>query len=245
MNHQTSLFTGLMQPLLEGFAWGTGANEGSPPYSKEDLARYSATLLTTELVRDLADLPVQEAGIDLIEKVDAFVDTHKTLEPVREFILDLALLQVLDNGKENPDFLESKAWMDVEDKTEDRGTELLNILVYLRDCAENELTPDLDDFLFEFLLVDEDDHQDEFFIYESVISNREMVEGKVEEIVKLGNVQRDDMVELFTPLMVFFTRSEKRPGRMTLAMLEGSNLAGIHVGIYQLLSRAGEIYRRI
>lgn len=245
MNYQQSLFTRLVQPLLEGFAWGTGAKEGEPPYTQEDLDRYAETYLTAELARDLAELNVQEGGTDFIDKVDAFIDKHKTLESVREFILDLALLQVLDNGKDDPDFLESKAWEDVEDKTEDRGTELLNLLVYLRDCAENELAPDLEDFLFEFLLVEDDEHQDEHFIYEALISNREMIEGKVEQIVKLGNTQKDDMEELFTPLMVFFTKAEKKPGRMTHAILEGSTLAEIHVGIYRLLCSVGEILKRI
>lgn len=245
MNYQQSLFTRLVQPLLEGFAWGIGAKEGEAPYSKEDLTKYSETHLTAELARDLADLNVSGGGVDFIDKVDAFVDKYKSLESIREFILDLALLQVLDNGKEDPDFLESPVWEKVEEKTEDRGTELLNILVYLRDCTENVVMPELGDFLFEFLLVEDDEHQDEYFIYEPLIREREMIEGKVEAIVKLGNDQKDDMEELFTPLMVFFTKSERKPGKMTFSILEGSTIPEIHCGIYRLLSSVGEIMRRM
>lgn len=245
MNYQQSLFMRLVQPLLEGFAWGKGAMEGEAPYKKEDLDKFSETYLTAELARDLSTLNMEGSGVEFIDKVDAFVDTYKTLESIREFILDLAILQILDSTKDDPDFLESQAWEDVEDKTEDRGTELLNLLVYLRDCTENQVAPELGDFLFEFLLVEEGEHQDEYVIYEPIIRQRELVDGKVEAIVKLGNEQKDDMEELFTPMMVLFMKGEKTPGKMTFSIMEGSNLADIHCGIYRLLSSVGDILRRL
>ena len=244
MNYQQSMFTRMVQPLLEGFAWGKGAMNAEGETSTSDLDKFAETHLTADLARDLAELNLLQGGIEFINKVDAFVDRYKIFEPIREFLIDLALLQVLDHGSEDPDFLESRGWLEVEDATEDRGTELLNLLVYLRDSVENEVTPDLGDFLFEFLLVDEDEHQDEYFIYEPIIRYREMVEGKVEEIVKVGNEQKEDMEELFTPLMVFFTRAEKEPGRMTQAILNGSNIADVHGGIYRLLCSVRRILEK-
>ncbi len=244
MNYQKSLFTRLVQPLLEGFAWGKGALIGEAPFSPADLDKFAETYLTADLARDLAEINLEKGGLEFVQKVDAMLDNHPIFEAIREFVIDLAILQVLDSGSEDPDFLESPDWMAVEDATEDRGTELLNLLVYLRDCVENEVTPELGDFLFEFLLVDEDEHQDEYFIYEAIIRNREMVEGKVEEIVKVGNEQKEDMEELFTPLMVFFTKAEKKPGKMTYSIVEGSNIADIHSGIYRLLCSVGETLRK-
>jgi len=64
----------------------------------------------------------------------------------------------------------------------------------------------LGDFLKEFLLVEDDEFQDEFEIYEELISNQQLAESSVEEIcksvVKL-NVS-EEMQELFVPFMVFF-----------------------------------------
>jgi len=62
------------------------------------------------------------------------------------------------------DYLDSPEWEDIEEETLDRGTELLNLLLYLNECEEEDIVPELDDYLKEFLLVYEDEFQDEYTI---------------------------------------------------------------------------------
>ena len=143
------------------------------------LDSFSAKHISASLARDLADLNVKKVDTAFVKAVDALVDAHSEIEDLREFLVDLAILQVITGGgEEGVDFLDSEDWQQMEADTEDRGTELLNLLVYLKDCAENEARPSLDDFLTEFLLVEEDEFQDEFFIYEPVIRHAGLLEGK-------------------------------------------------------------------
>src|SRR5690606_40187841 len=65
----------------------------------------------------------------------------------------------------------------IEEETIDRGSEMLNILLYLRECADDDIEPSLEDFLKEFLLVEEDEFQDEYRIYEKLIANQILIES--------------------------------------------------------------------
>lgn len=240
MQHQKHLFHRLAEPLLEGYAWGWGAKENEPPYSPEALKSYARSYLSAELVRDLAELNTRKPDPNFIPAVDQFVDQHPMLEDIREILFDLAVLQVIE-GAESEDFLESEAFAKIEEQAEERGTELLNLMIYIRDTIENEAKPALDDFLYEFLLVEEDDFQDEMAIYEPVVRNVRLVEEHGQAIVHLGNKQEADMVELFTPMMLFFKRSESKPGKLTQTLLKNSRLPHVHAGIYRLLGAAADI----
>ena len=86
MNYQQSMFTKMVQPLLEGFAWGKGAMDADGETSTSDLDKFAETHLTADLARDLADLNLLQGGIDFINKVDAFVDRYKIFEAIRELL---------------------------------------------------------------------------------------------------------------------------------------------------------------
>lgn len=146
--------------------------------------------------------------MDKVARLDDLVSDHPTFEPLREVFFDLLLLNFLsaDASKLDDDYLESEEWLDIEDRTLDRGTELLNLLLYLAECADEGLEPDLDDFLKEFLLVEDDEFQDEYRIYEPVISQQILVDSSFEEIGKAARKLSDDqeLSQLFYPLMSFF-----------------------------------------
>lgn len=244
MNYEMHLFTRLAQPLLEGHAWGMGAREGQAPFEAANLNEFSRTHISAALARDLADLNVRKIDTEFVNAVDALVDAHPEIEDLREFLIDLAILQVITGGGEQgTDFLESEEFQQLEDQTEDRGTELLNLLVYLKDCVENEAKPSLNDFLTEFLLVEEDEYQDEFFIYEPVIRHADLLKGNVEAIIGTGNQQKEDMVELFTPMMLFFKKKEDQPGKLVFTLLAESDLPHVHCGVYRLLVKAVDLVK--
>ncbi|MNI51798.1 hypothetical protein D3C73_1065400 [compost metagenome] len=79
-------------------------------------------------------------------------------------------------------------------------------MLYIKECKDEDLDPELGDFLKEFLLVEDDEFQDEFEIYEELISNQQLAESSVEDICKAAgklNIS-EEMQELFVPFMVFF-----------------------------------------
>ncbi len=169
-------------------------------YSNADAAK---------LTRQLEE--VFSLEMDFLTKVDALdktVDDNAELEVLREILFDLLMVNFFsaDVKKLEEDYLDSKEWEDIEEETLDRGTEMLNLLLYLNECADEDIEPELEDYLKEFLLVDEDEFQDEYRIYEPVIANQILMESPVKEIANVADKVADDseLKELFYPMMCFF-----------------------------------------
>ena len=146
-----------------------------------------------------------------LEKVadldDAF-DQNADNEALREIIFDLLLINFFteDVQKLEEDYLDSEEWEDIEEETLDRGTELLNVLLYIKECEDEGLEPELGDFLREFLLVDDDEFQDEHRIYEEVIANQILVDSSLDEVARVAKSlpEFSELKELFYPMMAFF-----------------------------------------
>src|SRR3546814_925608 len=154
---------------------------------------------------------VFDRKVDFLTKLHAFDDLFEQqsiFAPQQELLFDLLLVNFFARDAEGfgEDYLEIPEWEAIEDKTVHRGTELLNILLYLRECHDNMIQPTLDDFLKEFLLVEEDEFQDEHEVYESVIDGQMLVESSYEQIAEAARDVREDaeIKELFYPLMSFF-----------------------------------------
>lgn len=156
-------------------------------------------------------LAVFESELTFLQKVkgmDEVFNSNPKLEHLREIFFDLLLVNFFsaDVKKLDENYLDSPEWEKIEEETLDRGTEMLNVLLYLNECEDEDIDPELNDYLTEFLLVDEDEFQDEHRIYEPVIANQILMDSGIEEI---GNVARnlpedEEIKELFYPLMCFF-----------------------------------------
>jgi hypothetical protein len=154
---------------------------------------------------------VFEQDQDYLKKVEALdheFDDQPAFESLREIFFDLLLINFFneDVRKLEEDYLDSPEWEAIEDETIERGTELLNLLLYIRECRDEDIEPELGDFLREFLLVDEDDFQDEHRIYEDVIANQILVDSSMEEIGRVSRTLPEDseIKDLFYPLIAFF-----------------------------------------
>jgi hypothetical protein len=148
---------------------------------------------------------------DFLTKVDALdevFDNNPAVDSLREVFFDLLMINFFsaDVKKLEEDYLDTQEWEDIEEQTLDRGTELLNLLLYLNECEDEEIEPELEDYLKEFLLVDEDEFQDEYRIYEPVIANQILIESPLAEVSKVAQSLPDDseLKELFYPMMCFF-----------------------------------------
>ncbi len=179
------------------------------------------------LVKNYKDTPsgLLNELIELFDRQDDFLDKVKQFDKlflkytefneIQEYAFDLLMSHHLDNNQEDEDYFESREWMDIEDSTLDRGTELLNMLLYITEANDNGVEMELGDFLNEFLLVDDDEFQDEHAIYEGLISNQELVEEDDKIIIEASrNIKADDeLKDLILPLFLFFSNpSEIKPG---------------------------------
>ena len=140
-----------------------------------------------------------------VEKFDAAFAKHTTHQEIEEYAFDLLMTHHLANHNEDEDYFDSPEWQIIEDKTLERGTELLNMLLYISEANDNHAEVDLEDFLYEFLLVDEDEFQDEHRIYEELIANSDIIEEETKIIVEVSSriPENNEIKELFTPLMLF------------------------------------------
>ncbi|QNL49935.1 hypothetical protein H8S90_25160 [Olivibacter sp. SDN3] len=180
----------------------------------------------------------EESYMQKVELLDQFFDNHPVYDALREITFDLLLMNFFaaDVSKLEEDYLESEEWEFIEEQTIDRGTELLNLLLYLRECLDEDLEPELDDFLKEFLLVDEDEFQDEYRIYEPLLANQILIESSFQEIYKVADKieENQELVELFYPIMSFFM--EKEPDKKQLEEYTHiSNNRAFDTAIYALI----------
>ncbi|KIO78843.1 hypothetical protein TH53_01815 [Pedobacter lusitanus] len=164
-----------------------------------------------KLQQDLLDVFNKDLGfLEKVEEFDGVFDEYPAFDELREVYFDLLMINFFasDIKKLEEDYLDTDEWANIEEETIDRGTELLNLLLYINECHDEQIKPELGDFLREFLLVEEDEFQDEFHIYEDLISNQQLAESSIEDIVshkamiELG----DEMEELFVPFMSFFNQ---------------------------------------
>ncbi|MCZ4223550.1 hypothetical protein [Pedobacter rhodius] len=156
-----------------------------------------------------------ELDVNFLDKATAFdavFDSYPKFDELREIFFDLLMVNFFssDVQKLEDDYLESDEWANIEEETIDRGTELLNLLLYIKECHDEDLDPELGDFLKEFLLVEDDEFQDEFEIYEELISNQQLAESSIEEICKTAETLNvsEEMKDLFVPFMAFFLDTE-------------------------------------
>ena len=164
-----------------------------------------------------ADLPF----LQKVNGMDEVFNSNPKIENLREVFFDLLLVNFFsaDVKKLDEDYLDSPEWEKIEEETLDRGTEMLNVLLYLNECEDEDIEPELNDYLTEFLLVDEDEFQDEHRIYEPVIANQILMESGIAEIGKVAKNLSDDeeIKELFYPLMCFFYDTKSSAENMQTA----------------------------
>jgi hypothetical protein len=180
--------------------------------------------------------------MNFLEKVaefDEVFDEHPKYDELREVYFDLLMINFFtsDVNKLEEDYLETKEWENIEEETIDRGTELLNLLLYINECHDEQIKPSLEDFLKEFLLVEEDEFQDEFHIYEDLISNQQLAESSVEDICSNADLLdlSEEMETLFVPFMTFFL--QPKTNEITQKeILEHSNNKSFDVAVYTLIT---------
>ncbi|MEI6882143.1 MAG: hypothetical protein WCK82_12545, partial [Bacteroidota bacterium] len=134
----------------------------------------------------------------------AFIDSR-----LQEVTFDLLMVRYLSTDTEdlNEEYFESDEWNHIEDQTLDRGTELLNILIYIKEANDVEAEITIDDFLEEFLLVEDENFSEEQEIYALLIDNKEIIEMDVTEwieVVKNAD-DEDPLKEYLLPLFSLFS----------------------------------------
>jgi len=165
---------------------------------------------------------------DKLSAFDGIFNTHPNHLPIKEFAFDLMMAYHLEMNQDDEDYFDSPEWQEIEDQTLERGTELLNILLYITEANDTDTSMALEDFLYDFLLVDEDEFQDEHRIYEELIANQELVEENINSILEVCKRIPDEteIKELFVPIILFFKdHQDNTPNREISSRLNPMDLS--------------------
>lgn len=147
-----------------------------------------------------------------LKAFDNLLAVHPELADFKEYCFDLFFVQALESlGEEADAYMESPDWQKIEQKTEGRGTEALNLFMYFTEVKESDLKASLDDYLDGFILDEDLDYQDDAAIYEEMMANRAWLDLTYAEMVAKAESMEDEtaMPELFTPVFCFFKSPEK------------------------------------
>lgn len=213
--------------MLAGYHAGIENKDGRKLENTEDVF---------EQLLNLYNRP--EPFMGKVETLDRLVQRHPDFEDLKEVLFDLLLINFLagESLLLDENYLDSQEWLKIEDQTIDRGTELLNLLLYINEANDEEIEVSLDDFLKEFLLVEDDEFQDEFVIYEDVLSNQELIEHPVEEIIDVSNKIKNEspVKDIFLPMMVFFSSPEDSQRNLEI-LLRSKKANAVEIAILALL----------
>jgi hypothetical protein len=154
-----------------------------------------------------------EPFLKKIKQLDLLIEEFKLQDDVGELVFDVLLYNFFseDSQRLGESFFESKEWEQIESSIIERGTEMMNLMLYLSECNDSNIESSLDDYLDEYLTGEEDFDTEEFEVYEAIIKNRDaIVEGDLQTIVEIAEKNSNSMLfDQLLPIMVFFeTQSE-------------------------------------
>jgi hypothetical protein len=145
------------------------------------------------------------------QKLDSWLNLNPKMEELGDILFDLLMVQFLSAEVHEEDYFDSDEWNEIENKTLDRGSEMLNLFLYISEAKEEEVEISLDDFLNEFLLVGEDEFQDEYRIYESLIVNEDILDADMDALREIQKSVKEEtyLKEYFVSLVLFFQHVEE------------------------------------
>ncbi len=187
--------------------------------------------IVSELTVVFSDL---NTFLQKVRALEVVVKAYPQIAELEEYLFDLLMINFLTSKNQVPDedYFESTEWIEIEDKTLDRGTELLNLLLYINEAVDAGIEPELTDFLDEFLLTNDDLYQDELFIYEPFMKHQYLSSSYLEDIVEASKkINTPELQELFIPSFLFFnTRLRGKEKEEKIAKLEG--LSPLDLSLY-------------
>jgi hypothetical protein len=152
---------------LEGLLYGFTDYNGTSSYEKHLIALEQIIITDKKFEERVANL-------------DAWIGQNPNFDALGDYLFDLLMAQFIRTEGTSETFFDSKEWDKIEDEYADRGTELLDAITYLDESQEIEVEPSIEDFIFEYLLVENDPDKETLILYEPLIRHKELVDGMLE-----------------------------------------------------------------
>jgi hypothetical protein len=169
------------------------------------------------------------------KQIENWVEANPIFEPLADVLFDLLLVHFLSAEVHKEDYFDTPEWEHIEQKTLDMGSEMLNLFLYIGEANENEVEIGLEDFLTEFLLVEEDEFQHEYRIYESLIVNQDLMDADLASIRQLKEDVKEDtgLKAYFVSIVLFFQYLEAGETSQKESLIDG--LDAFELAVYHSL----------
>lgn len=169
---------------------------------------------------------IQQKDLDFSQKLkqsDALAQKLEEADFVKELSFDWLMASFLADEERDEEFLDSEEFEQMENRYEGRGTELMNLLVYLEECRENDIQPSYQDFVHEFLITDDEDVQEDITLYEDFLGLEEVLEAPFEAFLpKLTQMTEQSQLGSFLPVLAsYFKNPLKGDKTLVSAILAG------------------------
>ncbi len=169
---------------------------------------------------------IQDKGIELAQRIkqsDALALSLEDAEFVKELSFDWLMAAYLAEEDKDEDFFDSPEFEQIEARYENRGTELMNLMVYLDECRENDIHPSYHDFVHEFLITDDEDVHEDISLYEDFLGLEEVLEAPFEAFLpKLVQLSEQSALGSFLPVLAsYFKNPLKGDKTLVSAILAG------------------------
>lgn len=174
--------------------------------------------------------------IGILEKLvalDKVITEHTVLTEVGEYLVDILLVYFFTEENKTLDetYFESAAWLAIEDKLAERGTELLNVMLYINEANQSEQEISLEGYIEDFLLIGDEINEDQenLKLYEPLIDSEQYLEYPPLDIYSLYERLPEtlELKELYFPLMCFFRSPQTVESTLLSAINCGGN-ASLH-----------------
>ncbi len=186
---------------LEGLLYGYAEFSGSTGYKKHVNA---LSLIISD----------PNPGFDQkVQNLDNWVDQNPEFQPLREYLFDILMAAFIRDEGTSEDFFDSPEWDRIEDEFAERGSELLDIITYLDECSEIQIEPSIEDFIYDYLLTDDNPDNEALTIYEPLIRHKALVDEILEDIIEeTAHDDENTLGPMLQALLVYFSEPAEPEG---------------------------------
>jgi hypothetical protein len=163
-----------------------------------------------------------------VTQIDEICEKYTFLQPLNEYLVDIGLIDFFEHSPNyaKEDYFETQEWLQIEDKLAERGTELLNWLLYIAESKSAQADISLESYIEDFLLVGDEinDDQESLKLYEPLIEAQEYLQEPPLDLFLLYEKlpETHELKNMFFPMMCYF----RAPNQIESTLLSTINCGG-------------------
>lgn len=163
-----------------------------------------------------------------VVQIDKICEKYTFLTPLNEYLVDIGLVHFFAHSVNyhKEDYFETNEWMQIEDKLAERGTELLNWLLYIEEANTAQAEISLQSYIEDFLLIGDEMNEDQenLRLYEPLIEAENYLQETPLDLFLLYEKlpETHELKNLFFPMMCYF----RAPYQVEATLLSAINCGG-------------------